>query len=149
MLFWWNKLLIAQLFFWKASLVWKVAAAGNCLVTKSVMTALPGPPMVTHWPLVVTLVGGMVTLVGAMVTLLNFPKYVTPLDRHPFNWRLYYLNKWTMVCHGYFPTIKDWTRAVQNLQNISQEDDNHNGFILTGDLASLMRCTQAILKTQW
>ena len=63
------------------------------------MTVLPGPPMVTHWPLVVTLVdgmvtlaGAMVTLVGAMVTLLNFPKYVTPLERRPFNWEPY-LNK--------------------------------------------------------
>ena len=105
---WTNKLLIAHKLFDQHALNIKeevglpfpevTAALGvNWPVTKSVMTVLPGPPMVTHCALVVTLLGAMLALLGAtMVTLLNFPKHVTPLLHDPFKWQPHF-DTWAMV----------------------------------------------------
>ena len=120
---WTNKLLIAHKLFDQHALNIKeevglpfpelTAALGvNWPVTKSVMTVLPGPPMVTHCALVVALLAAMlallgatmvtllgatmVALLGAMVTLLNFPKHVTPLLHDPFKWQPHF-DTWAMV----------------------------------------------------
>ena len=127
---WTNKLLIAHKLFDQHALNIKeevglpfpevTAALGvNWPVTKSVMTELPGQPMVTNWVLEVTLLGAMVTLLGVMVTHLNFPKHVTPLLHQPFNWQPHF-DTWAWILMDNSPRLRlgDW--MVQNIPNIIQ-----------------------------
>ena len=83
------------------------------------MTELPGQPMVTNWPLVVTLLGAMVTLLGVMVTHLNFPKHVTPLLHQPFNWQPHFDTE-AMDNMDTFPRLKLGEWMVLNIPNIIQ-----------------------------